>query len=101
MQQTLITKVTDLGDPTLLLLGGMGLFFWSGADQHEVARPWAMAFGLCIFLTIVSKVVVASRLSSGCIAPAVPQGNAICSGARGHGASQRRQASSPQLSPLH
>ena len=57
MRRDFLTKFTDLGDPTLLLLGGLGLFFylWTDDERRVLARGWAVAFGLCVFLTIVSK----------------------------------------------
>jgi membrane-associated phospholipid phosphatase len=58
MRQDLLKRFTDLGDPTLLLLGGLGVFFylWSDDERRVMARSWALAFGLCVFLTIASKV---------------------------------------------
>jgi hypothetical protein len=55
-----VRKFTDLGDPTLLLFGGLGIFFylWSHPTAQQVARDWAVAFGLCIALTIASKIVL-------------------------------------------
>jgi membrane-associated phospholipid phosphatase len=57
MRQDLLKRFTDLGDPTLLLLGGLGVFFylWSDDERRVLARSWALAFGLCVFLTITSK----------------------------------------------
>jgi membrane-associated phospholipid phosphatase len=57
MRQDLLVKITGLGDPTLLLLGGLGLFFylWTDDERRVLARSWAVAFGLCLFLTIFSK----------------------------------------------
>jgi membrane-associated phospholipid phosphatase len=57
MRRDFLTKFTDLGDPTLLLLGGLGLFFylWTDDERRVLARGWAVAFGLCVFLIIVSK----------------------------------------------
>jgi PAP2 superfamily len=57
MRQDLLKRLTDLGDPTLLLLGGLGVFFylWSDDERRALARSWAVAFGLCVFLTIISK----------------------------------------------
>jgi len=57
MRQDLLKRLTDLGDPTLLLLGGLGIFFylWSDDERRALARSWAVAFGLCVLLTIISK----------------------------------------------
>ena len=57
MRQDLLKRFTDLADPTLLLLGGLGVFFylWSDDERRVLARSWALAFGLCVFLTITSK----------------------------------------------
>ena len=57
MQQDSLKKFTELGDPTLLLLGGLGVFFylWSVNERRSLARGWAVAFGLCVFLTVMSK----------------------------------------------
>jgi hypothetical protein len=57
MRENLLKKFTGLGDPTLLLLAGLGLFLylWSDDERRALARSWAMAFGLCVFLTIVGK----------------------------------------------
>src|SRR4030088_2569140 len=58
MRQDLLKRFTDFGDPTLLLLGGLGVFFylWSDDERRVLAGSWALAFGLCVFLTIASKV---------------------------------------------
>ncbi len=52
--------LTDLGDPTLLMLGGLGLFLhlWSHEEQRALAGGWAMTFGLCVLLTVTSKLVL-------------------------------------------
>lgn len=57
MQQDSLKKFTELGDPTLLLLGGLGVFFylWSVDERRSLARGWAVAFGLCVLLTVMSK----------------------------------------------
>jgi undecaprenyl-diphosphatase len=57
MRENLLKKFTGLGDPTLLLLAGLGVFFylWSDDERRALARSWAVAFGLCIFLTIMGK----------------------------------------------
>ncbi len=57
MRQDLLKRLTDLGDPTLLLLGGLGVFFylWSDDARRALARSWAVAFGLCVLLTVTSK----------------------------------------------
>lgn len=53
-----VRKFTELGDPTLLLCGGLGVFFclWTQPTSRRIARDWAVAFGLCIALTISSKI---------------------------------------------
>src|SRR5260370_15404443 len=57
MHQDLLKRLTALGDPTLLLLGGLAVFFylWSDDQRRALARSWAGAFGLCVVLTIASK----------------------------------------------
>jgi len=57
MRQELLKRFTELGDPTLLLLGGLGVFFylWSADERRSLSRGWAVAFGLCVFLTVMSK----------------------------------------------
>jgi hypothetical protein len=57
MQQILLKKFTTLGDPTLLLLAGLALFFylWSSDERRVLARTWAVALGGCLLLTILSK----------------------------------------------
>jgi undecaprenyl-diphosphatase len=57
MRHDLVKRLTDLGDPTLLLLGGLAIFFylWSDDERRALAPSWAVAFGLCVFLTITSK----------------------------------------------
>jgi hypothetical protein len=57
MQQDSLKKFSELGDPTLLLLCGLGVFFylWSVDERRSLARGWAVAFGLCVFLTVMSK----------------------------------------------
>jgi hypothetical protein len=59
MWQDLALKLTNLGDPMMLLLGGLGVFFylWSADERRNLARSWALAFGLCVLLTILSKLV--------------------------------------------
>ncbi len=60
IRQSLLERFTNLGDPTLLLLGGFGVFFYLWIDDHPraLARSWAVAFGLCVFLTIASKLAL-------------------------------------------
>jgi len=50
-------KLSELGDPTLLTVGALALFMhlWLHGDRRAVAWHWAMAFGLCISLTVASK----------------------------------------------
>lgn len=57
MSQDLLARFTNLGDPVMLLLGGLGVFFylWSDDERRILARRWAMAFGLCVLLTVISK----------------------------------------------
>jgi membrane-associated phospholipid phosphatase len=57
MHQDLLKWVTGLGDPALLLLGGFAVFFylWTDDDRRVLARGWAVAFCLCVFLTVASK----------------------------------------------
>lgn len=59
MWQDLPAKFSNLGDPILLLLGGLGVFFylWSAEERRALAHRWAVAFGLCVLLTVVSKFV--------------------------------------------
>lgn len=58
--QELLRIFTDLGDPMLLMLGGLGLFLhlWTNEKQLALAASWAMAFGLCVLLTIASKLAL-------------------------------------------
>jgi membrane-associated phospholipid phosphatase len=60
MRQALLEKFTEIGDPTLLLLGGLALFFhlWSREERRPLARDWAIAFGLCVLLTLFGKFVL-------------------------------------------
>jgi membrane-associated phospholipid phosphatase len=60
MRLGLLKKFTDIGDPTLLLLGGLALFFylWSNEERRGLARNWAIAFGLCVLLTLLSKLIL-------------------------------------------
>lgn len=73
--------MTDLGDPTLLMLGGLGLFLhlWSNEKQRALAGSWTMAFGLCLLLTVTSK--LASHLIAGSqqtsLALRSPSGHAV------------------------
>jgi membrane-associated phospholipid phosphatase len=55
----LLRIFTGLGDPTLLILGGLGLFLhlWSNEKQRALAGSWAVAFVLCVLLTATSKLV--------------------------------------------
>lgn len=59
MSHDLLVKLTNLGNPILLLLGGLAVFvyLWSAEERRILARSWTIAFGLCVVLTIVSKVV--------------------------------------------
>src|SRR5690242_18591861 len=60
MRLGLLEKFTDIGDPMLLLLGGLALFFylWSNEERRGLARNWAVAFGLCVLLTLLSKLIL-------------------------------------------
>jgi membrane-associated phospholipid phosphatase len=60
LPQIAVKKFTEVGDPTLLLLGGFGIFFflWSHPDHRDLARGWAIALGLCIALTVAAKVAL-------------------------------------------
>jgi hypothetical protein len=55
----IVKRFTDLGDPTLLLLGGLAMFFylWIDDGRRAVAGAWATSLGLCIALTIASKLL--------------------------------------------
>jgi hypothetical protein len=56
MNQDLLRQFTELGDPTLLLLGGFGTFFlWTGDRRRVLARSWTVALGLSVLLTVASK----------------------------------------------
>lgn len=59
MRQDIILRFTSLGDPMMLLLGGLGVFFylWSDDERRILACRWAVAFGLCVLLTVISKFV--------------------------------------------
>lgn len=59
MWQDILGKLTHLGDPVLLLLCGLGVFFylWSDDERRVLARSWAMALGFCISLTVAGKLV--------------------------------------------
>jgi hypothetical protein len=52
-----LRRFTELGDPTLLLLGGFGVLFylWCRPERQRLAQGWAVAFGLCIILTVSGK----------------------------------------------
>ncbi len=56
-RERLLVKFSGLGDPTLLLLAGLGVFFylWSDDGRRRLARSWAVALGICIVLTLTSK----------------------------------------------
>ncbi len=60
MVEAFFARLTHLGDPLLLLLCGFGVFFylWSANDRHELARSWAVAFGICLLLTVAGKFVL-------------------------------------------
>jgi undecaprenyl-diphosphatase len=60
MRLGLLKTFTDIGDPMLLLLGGLALFFylWSHEERRSLARNWAIAFGLCVLLTLLSKLIL-------------------------------------------
>src|SRR5258708_7389411 len=52
-----LKKFTELGDPTLLLLGGFGIFFYLciQPDRRQLSRDCALVLGFCIVLTITCK----------------------------------------------
>jgi PAP2 superfamily len=57
MTDSLLRKLGELGDPTLLLLGGFAVFFylWSDDDRRQAASAWGLTIALCATLTIASK----------------------------------------------
>lgn len=59
MWQGFLATITHLGDPVLLLLCGLAVFFylWSGDERRGIARSWAVAFGICVLLTLAGKFV--------------------------------------------
>jgi hypothetical protein len=60
MNSGLVKRFTELGDPTLLLLAALAMFFylWIDDDRRQVAGAWAQSVGLCIGLIFVSKLVL-------------------------------------------
>ena len=60
MNPGLVKRFTELGDPTLLLLAALAMFFylWIDDDRRQVAGAWAQSVGLCIGLIFVSKLVL-------------------------------------------
>ena len=60
MSPGLVKRFTELGDPTLLLLAALAMFFylWIDDDRRQTAGPWAQSVGLCIGLIFVSKLVL-------------------------------------------
>jgi membrane-associated phospholipid phosphatase len=63
--QDLLKRLSGLGDPTLLLLCGLAVFLylWCDDQRRMLARRWAVAFGLCILLTIVTKFTTLTLMS--------------------------------------
>src|SRR5690606_38300558 len=59
MWQVFFAKLTHRGDPLLLLLCGLGVFFhlWSADDRRDLAYGWAVAFGICLVLTVAGKFI--------------------------------------------
>jgi membrane-associated phospholipid phosphatase len=59
VSQDILARLTHIGDPTMLFLGGLGVFLylWSDDERRILAHRWVMAFGLCVLLTVVSKFV--------------------------------------------
>jgi membrane-associated phospholipid phosphatase len=59
MRQHMISRFTELGDPTLLLLAGLAMFFylWTDDRRRPLAQGWAVAFGLCVALTLAGKFI--------------------------------------------
>jgi membrane-associated phospholipid phosphatase len=57
MDLGLVKRFTVLGDPMLLLLAALGMFFylWIDDARRNMARSWAQSIGLCIGLVLVSK----------------------------------------------
>jgi hypothetical protein len=60
MSSGLVKRFTELGDPTLLLLAALAMFFylWIDNDRRQMAGAWAQSVGLCIGLLFVSKLVL-------------------------------------------
>jgi PAP2 superfamily len=60
MSPGLIKRFTEFGDPTLLLLAALAMFFylWIDNDRRQMAGAWAQSVGLCIGLIFVSKLVL-------------------------------------------
>ena len=60
MSPGLVKRFTELGDPTLLLLAALAMFFylWIDNDRRQMAGAWAQSVGLCIGLIFVSKLVL-------------------------------------------
>src|SRR3546814_18898723 len=59
MGQAFLAKFTKLGDPLLLLLGALGVFFylWIADEQRSLARSFALSIALCVMLTVAGKLV--------------------------------------------
>ena len=59
MSPGLVKRFTEFGDPTLLLLAALAMFFylWIDNDRRQMAGAWAQSVGLCIGLIFVSKLV--------------------------------------------
>ena len=60
MWQDFLGRFTKLGDPLLLLLGSLGVFFylWIADERRDLARSLASALALCVLLTVAGKVVL-------------------------------------------
>src|SRR5690606_27450526 len=60
MVEGFFTRLTHLGDPLLLLFCGLGVFLhlWGADERRALARSWALAFGVCLLLTVAGKFVL-------------------------------------------
>ncbi len=60
MNPAMVKRFSDLGDPVLLLLAALAMFFylWIDDDRRRMAGPWALSMGLCIGLVFSSKLLL-------------------------------------------
>lgn len=60
MNPGFVKRFTELGDPVLLLLASLAMFFylWIDDDRRPMAAPWARSVGLCIGLVFCSKLLL-------------------------------------------